>query len=342
MMYNESVKFFIKKERRKNNMKKTRIFAVAALAAFMLSGCGMDAALNKTAIEVGDVKVKGGDVAIMAYASTSYSGQDFDAAKNSMADQIAKSFMYGALGEAMGIELSDEDKDSAISIRASYAAQGGGYKAYKKFLADNGSSMEFLDKLFTASAYQAKINEKIDEELAGVEVTDDELKAYYNESYLRAKHILVNKEAEEEGEKAGKEFAEELLAKAKAGEDFDAMVKEYSKDPGSETNPDGYVFTDGEMVSEFEETVKSLKPGEFGICESTFGYHIIQRLELNDFEARRDTVASKYEAKRLEKKFEAMCEEKGITSVINKEVLDALSGDMIKDIKGKDEATEAE
>ncbi len=311
-------------------MKKTRIFAVAALVAFMLSGCGTDATLKKTAIEVGDVKVGGGDVAIMTYASTSYSGQSFDSAKAQLADQIETSFKYGALGEAMGIELSDDDKKSAIEIRANYAAQGGGYKAYKKFLADNASSIEFLDKLFTASAYQTKINEKINEELAKTEVTDDELKTYFNESYLRAKHVLINKEAQEEGEKAGKEFAEELLSKAKAGEDFDAMIKEFSKDPGSASKPDGYVFTDGEMVAEFEETVKSLKPGEFGICETTYGYHIIQRLDLDDFEGNRDAVASSYELKRLEKKFNAMCEENGITSVINKEVIDALSEDMLK------------
>ena len=330
MMYNVSVKLFIIRERRKNNMKKMKIFAAVLLAASMLAGCGANGNLNKTAIEVGDVKVKAGDVAIMTLATTSYSGQSFDAAKTQLADQIETSFKYGALGEAMGIELSDDDKKSAIEIRANYASQNGGYKEYKKFLADNGSSIEFLDKLFTASAYQTKINETINEELAKTEATDDELKAYFNENYLRAKHVLVNKEPQEEGEKAGKEFAEELLGKAKAGEDFDAMIKEYSKDPGSASKPDGYVFTDGEMVAEFEETVKNLKPGEFGICETTYGYHIIQRLDLNDFEGNRDAVASKYELKRLEKKFNAMCEEKGIKSVINKDVIDALKEDMLK------------
>ena len=43
--------------------------------------------------------------------------------------------------------------------------------------------------------------------------------------------------------------ANEILERAKNGEDFDALIKEYNEDPGMESNQDGYFFTDGEMVS---------------------------------------------------------------------------------------------
>lgn len=75
--------------------------------------------------------------------------------------------------------------------------------------------------------------------------------------------------------------AEEIYQRAQKGEDFDKLVEEYSEDPGSKSQPDGYTFTDGEMVQEFQDCVDSLNPGEIGFVESSFGYHIIKRLEID-------------------------------------------------------------
>lgn len=89
--------------------------------------------------------------------------------------------------------------------------------------------------------------------------------------YMAAKHILVS----------DKDTATDILNKIKKGADFDELMNEYSEDPGLYTNPDGYVFTDGEMVEEFESAVKKLKVNAVsGIVESDFGYHIIKRIEI--------------------------------------------------------------
>ena len=329
MMYNVLVNFFRKKERGRLTMKRTG-FAALLAAALMLTSCGVNSHLKKTAIEIGDVKVSAGDVAVMTDATMEYMGADFDTVKKEMVDQIEMSFKLGALGEALGIELTDEEKAQAVSIRAGYASSGGGLDTYKKFLKDNGSGIDFLDKLFLASSYQTKIYEKVNAEFEGKDATDEELKKYYDESYLCAKHILINKEAAEEGEKAGEKFAKELLDKAKSGEDFDAMMAEHSKDPGSESAPEGYVFTDGEMVPEFENTVKEIKPGEIGFCESDYGYHIIKRLDLPAFEDNKEAVSSTYSSKRVQNRIDALYEENGITSTVNQEVIDALKEDMLK------------
>lgn len=314
-------------------MKKMSLVAVMAASALALSACGGNGELKKTAIKVGNVTVTAGDVAVMAQTQMSYGATDFDSAMMDLAEDIKTSFEYGELGKAMKLELTDEDKQQAIATRAQYASSAGGYETYSKYLKENGSDIEFLDELFTASLYMSKVQDKVTEELKDKEVTDDELKKFYDENYLCAKHILVNKPAEgeepAEGEKQGEELAKELLERAKNGEDFDAMIKEYSQDPGSESNPNGYVFTDGEMVKSFEDGVKSIKSGEFTLVESDYGYHVILRLDLPAFEENKDKVSTTYESKRIENRVEELLKENGIESTMDEDAIKAVKQDMI-------------
>lgn len=314
-------------------MKKTRVLAALAAVAMMVSGCGSNSNLNDVAMEIGSVKITAGDIAVMTDAEMAYMGSDFDSVKSMIAEQMETVFKYGALGEAMGIELTDEEENSAVQMRAQYASNGGGLKAYSKYLKENKSSIDFLDKLFEANTYASKVQEKVTEEFEDKEATDEELKEYYEKNYFAAKHILINKPEEGEeaadGEKQGEELANDLLERAKNGEDFDAMMNEYSEDPGLESNPDGYVFTDGEMVEEFENAVKDIKPGEFTICESSYGYHVIMRVELPDFENEKSSVSSTYSSKRIENRIDELLEEYKIKVTVNSDVIDAITEDML-------------
>ena len=114
--------------------------------------------------------------------------------------------------------------------------------------------------------------------------------------YLAASHILfmtvdaaTREPLEETAAAEKKALAEETLAKLKAVEDkdekialFKEMKEQYCEDTGKVAYPDGYLFTPGTMVPEFENAVTAM--GEYEISElveSTYGYHIIMRLPLN-------------------------------------------------------------
>lgn len=306
-------------------MKKTGLLAVVAAAAIALTSCGTGN-LSKTAMEIGDTKVTLGDLAVVTDVMSG--GADFDTAKTSFAEQIELSFKFGELGKAMGIELTDEEKDMAVQQRASWAQQNGGYSAFKKYLKANGSSIEFIEKLFGETMYQSGVMEKIDEMLEGVEATEEEVLATYQDTFLCAKHILIEFG---EDKAAAEKLANEILERAKNGEDFDAMAQEYSTDPGLESNPQGYVFTDGEMVKPFEDGVKALKSGEFGICETTYGYHVLLRQDLPELtDEMRETVTKKVNNQREDKKIEELCEQYGIKVVVNDDVIASLTKDMMK------------
>ena len=81
------------------------------------------------------------------------------------------------------------------------------------------------------------------------------------------------------------ELVQSLLERLLAGEDFDTLMAEYGEDPGMVDHPDGYTFTRGLMVSEFEQATLELEIGEIsGIVESWHGYHIILRIEPNPYD----------------------------------------------------------
>ena len=86
------------------------------------------------------------------------------------------------------------------------------------------------------------------------------------------------KELSDKKKAEAKAKAEEVLKKAKAGEDFAKLAKEYSDDTSNaESGGELGAFTYNQMVEEFSKAAFALDKGEISdIVETSYGYHIIK------------------------------------------------------------------
>ena len=119
-----------------------------------------------------------------------------------------------------------------------------------------------------------------------VEITEKEIESYYEYNakmysqpkQVKAKHILfkVAQDDTEEVKNKVKERAEKVLEKARKGDDFAALAKEYSEGPSKSQGGDLGYFKTGQMEPPFEEAAFALKKGEISdLVQTRFGYHII-------------------------------------------------------------------
>jgi hypothetical protein len=103
-----------------------------------------------------------------------------------------------------------------------------------------------------------------------------------------ARHVLVQWMGSERVDPAvvrnreqARAVAEEVLRRVRAGEDFARLVVEFSDEPraGARGGSLGR-FGRGVMAPAFEEAAFALKRGQIsGVVESSFGFHVIERLE---------------------------------------------------------------
>jgi foldase protein PrsA len=131
----------------------------------------------------------------------------------------------------------------------------------------SGFEKNQFKKMLKEDIYVQKMAAKIK---GGVVLNPEDLRE------IRASHILIS--PEEGKDEEAKKLAEQILERVKKGEDFAALAKEYSDDPGnSDKGGDLGYFTTGRMLPEFEKVAFALKPGEVsGLVKTQFGYHIIK------------------------------------------------------------------
>ena len=88
----------------------------------------------------------------------------------------------------MDITLTDDEAKQVKSTISNFKAQQGGKKAGDKLLKKYGVDDDIMETIISASTYSKQIMDQLDV----AEPTDDEVKQYFVDNYLRAKHILIS------------------------------------------------------------------------------------------------------------------------------------------------------
>lgn len=287
----------------------TKLAACGLAAALLFTGCGKDGTQASAAVTDAQKQET-----VLTVDGVPYTGQEYAAAymynKGNLETLLAQ---YGVtLGDTL---QNEEDKASYHDKITEMAVEQLEYLAVcQNKLAEAGLTLDeaALDEELASQEAQIGGADKLDAylEKAGItreqyrkfaslnvmvdqlrkdylEKNADAVRAYFDENYLRCKHVLIktvddnNAALENQDELEAK--AREVADKAKAGSDFDALIAEYNEDPGMESTPEGYVFAEGTMVEEFYEGTKALAVnGISDPIKSSYGWHIIERLPLRD------------------------------------------------------------
>jgi parvulin-like peptidyl-prolyl isomerase len=195
-----------------------------------------------------------------------------------------------------------EDKIKAKEVAENFLAEqkkvASSEESFRRQLLAVGTTPEE----FAAQIHeQAIVKVVIDREIKlNKKVTDAQARKYYDDNpslfeepeQVHAAHILIStrdpvtkKELAPEAKLEKKLLAEKILARARAGEDFAKLVKQYSDDQGSKNSGGEYTFPRAKadprraMLPEFEAAAFSMKPGQISdLVETGYGYHIIKTI----------------------------------------------------------------
>jgi parvulin-like peptidyl-prolyl isomerase len=181
------------------------------------------------------------------------------------------------LGAAAAAKKTAAPEDVEKALQAQYA-RAGSEAQYLELLKTNGVSLDYVKRSLSEDL---TIRAFLDAALAeGAKVTDAEIqKAYQEDKTATVRHILLLTQGKSPAEKVEiHKKMEDILGRARKGEDFAALAKEFTEDPGSKENGGLYEdFGRGKMVKPFEDAAFSVPIGNIsGIVETAYGYHILK------------------------------------------------------------------
>jgi parvulin-like peptidyl-prolyl isomerase len=257
------------------------------LLALVVAGCGGTSTANlgsdDAAIVGSQAITKEQFRSLMERAKKSYDSQkrsfpkpgtaEYEQLKGQAVTFLIQRAEYAQEADAMGIKVTDSDVDKRIDqLKKQY--YGGSEARYEKTLKQQGLTPDQAKDEVRASLIAEDLFKKVTDK---VNVSKTDIKLYYashKSQYVQpesreVRHILVTKKA----------LADTLWAKLKAGANFAALAKKYSKDPGSASNGGKLTISKGQTVAEFDKTAFDLQKGELSPpIHTQYGYHIIQAL----------------------------------------------------------------
>lgn len=207
-------------------------------------------------------------------------------ARKKIVETLVEKLLLLREAERMGLEVSEEELSSAVE--GVLKENRIGRKELDQALAQEGMSFEKYEADLKEQILRSKM---LDRKIRGtIKISDEEVEIYFEgnkgsfalDEEIRVRHILflVPKGASQEEVFKIKEKAGVVLKKARAGEDFEALAREYSEGPSASSGGDLGFFKKADMVKEFSSAAFALNKEEISpLVLSPFGFHIIKLLE---------------------------------------------------------------
>jgi peptidyl-prolyl cis-trans isomerase C/foldase protein PrsA len=268
-------------------MNKRTILTLGIILLLFIVGCDVKKQSSPAIAEVNGEKISQSDFDHRyGLVKTSYEGQQgvkFDEEKdkeliknleNRTYDDLVLQKLISQDAEKKGIKVNNEEIEKTLNSfkQAQNQAVTDGYKIFLE-------QMQLTEKDLHSEIEISQLYEKLQEKVtADITVSDADAQKYYNDNKdkfqqpggIQIYHILVDSEQK----------AQEVLNKLKDNQDFAALAKEYSIDPGSKDRGGdvGVVNESTNFVPEFKKAVLALQPGQLNsqAVRSQFGYHIIK------------------------------------------------------------------
>lgn len=200
--------------------------------------------------------------------------------QKSKLDKLITQKLLAQEAKERGIELSQEEKNEIFNQQIEGIKKQNDMSDDQLEAALKKQGIEsieaYRETFFEQNKDNLVINKLRDNVTGQAEVTEEEMKNYYDENKAefevsaqsKARHILLE----------DKETAEEVMNKLESGSDFAELAKEYSTGPSAKKGGSlGFISKDQNIAKKFKEAVFALDVGSrSGIVETQYGFHIIE------------------------------------------------------------------
>lgn len=208
--------------------------------------------------------------------------EEYKQVQKQIAQQLVTEQILLFEADKLGITASDDD----VNQQLDQIKQGvGGEEKYQAALQQRNFTEDRLKDQIRSSLIFQKLFPEVTKDAQPV--TDEQEQKYYQQNLTQfqrsesrhVRHILVADEA----------TANAVKARLDAGEDFAAVAKQVSTDPGTkdkggdlgDVNKEGQTSDGSSLVPEFVTAMNQLGSGQIsGPVKTQYGYHIIQVLEV--------------------------------------------------------------
>lgn len=206
-------------------------------------------------------------------------------------DSLVSSLVWRAQFERLELSFTEEEQKTIEANIAEMEEASGGKEMVQATLKEYGIQYdEFMETVYYDTQKILKVVDYYYGEKGLEPVSEDEIMAYFKDNYARCKHILISTidsngdTMTDDAMKDARAKAQSVFEKAKSADQaaFDKLITQYNEDEGVASYPDGYVFSTGEMVAEFEEAAFDMEVGETRLVQTEYGFHIIRKLTLED------------------------------------------------------------